>query len=227
MIDRQKPLEVQPTVGSPLSPTYMLGDLLWHERAKGTEQHVMSMAVSHLSAAVAYVPAKKRRIAVQAGGFTGPWPAFLGHLFQSVYTFEPDADNFRCLAHNAAAWNIHPFRAALGDAPGFVRMSYWAKSGSNQVTNDLGPVPVMTVDQFNFPKLDLLALDVEGHETAVYIGAQNTIRRHRPVIIAEQSGRVSADGRDLTWQTAVKWLTNEGYERKQVVDKDSIWVYKK
>lgn len=164
---------------------------------------------------------------MQAGGHVGMWPLYLSSYFDRVYTFEPDADNFRCLVTNAPFWNIFPFRAALGRRPGWCDLKCTPMSGSNQVKdlNDVtSAVPVMTVDQLGLDYLDLLALDVEGYETAVYLGAEETIARCKPVIICEETGKVSADGNFYNVFTAHQWLEARGYERSAVINKDGVWT---
>jgi len=47
------------------------------------------------------------------------------------------------------------------------------------------PVPVMTVDSLRLPACQMLKIDVEGMEGEVIAGADETIRRCRPVIYVE------------------------------------------
>ena len=46
-------------------------------------------------------------------------------------------------------------------------------------------VPVKKIDSFNFCDVDLIKIDVEGHEKSVLLGAQETIRQCRPIMIVE------------------------------------------
>jgi hypothetical protein len=46
-------------------------------------------------------------------------------------------------------------------------------------------VEIRSVDSYGFDDIDLIKIDVEGHEESVIIGAQNTIKKSMPIIIAE------------------------------------------
>jgi FkbM family methyltransferase len=46
-------------------------------------------------------------------------------------------------------------------------------------------VPLVRLDRFELPRLDLLKIDVEGMEERVLEGAQATIARHRPILFVE------------------------------------------
>jgi hypothetical protein len=46
-------------------------------------------------------------------------------------------------------------------------------------------VPVLRLDDFSFPALELLKIDVEGMEIEVIDGAAATLARHRPIIYTE------------------------------------------
>jgi FkbM family methyltransferase len=124
-------------------------------------------------------------VAVQAGGNCGIWPKALGDRFRFVYTFEPDAMNFRCLCANATAANIFKFNAALGKERGCIDLARNPKRvGSHHVEGN-GPIPTLLVDDLRLSVCDLIYLDVEGFEKNVLEGATDTIDRCRPVIAVE------------------------------------------
>lgn len=50
-------------------------------------------------------------------------------------------------------------------------------------------VDVMKLDDFGFSDVDLIKIDVEGHEYQVIEGAYHTIKKYRPVIIVEVEQR--------------------------------------
>ncbi len=67
------------------------------------------------------------------------------------------------------------------------------------------PVPAITLDGLNLPRLDLLKIDVERMELQVLEGAQQTIGRHLPIIIVERL-KVPAEALDVV-------LASHGYRR--------------
>jgi FkbM family methyltransferase len=46
-------------------------------------------------------------------------------------------------------------------------------------------VPVVSLDSFNFPRLDMIKIDVEGMELDVLAGAANCIAAKHPILIIE------------------------------------------
>jgi hypothetical protein len=87
------------------------GDLLWPaddvECLRAARAQVADLEM-------VYPYCKGFKVAVQAGGNCGVWPAALSKRFEFVYTFEPDPVNFRCLCANAPYENVYKFNAALG-----------------------------------------------------------------------------------------------------------------
>ena len=140
----------------------------------------------------AHVPRTRRRVAVQAGGALGMFPKFLAGRFATVYTFEPDPENFAALMRNAPERNIVKFQAALGDRRALVAISHERRSRKPGTAHEgirhvdgPGPIPTLTVDDLGLNACDLLYLDVEGHELFALRGAVATIARCAPVIVAE------------------------------------------
>lgn len=130
-----------------------------------------------------------RGTVIQAGGHVGAYPRALSTEFAQVYTFEPDADNFAALVRNVEGIaNLYPARGGLGARP--VPLSF--KPGSHGTTRhglclSPGPIPVYRVDDLNLQDVDAILLDVEGMEIQAIYGAELTIARCRPIVIAEEN----------------------------------------
>jgi FkbM family methyltransferase len=174
--------------GAPVGYRYE-GNFLWP--ANDQESMVAISMVGDLD--VAYRYCKEFRVAVQAGGHCGIWPAAMATKFQTVYTFEPDARNFRCLCANAPNENIIKFNAALGEDRRRIGLARnYRNAGAHRIAeiieDDPQKIHVMKVDDLALPICDLIYLDVEGYEYFVLQGASETIRRCRPVIAIEDKG---------------------------------------
>jgi len=89
-------------------------------------------------------------------------------------------------------------------------------TGINQFINQPGPIPVLLLDSFNFPKVDLLQLDVEGFEYNALLGAVRTINKHRPVIVLERANRPDILG----------LMQSLNYEVKDTSKMDTIFTSK-
>lgn len=127
-------------------------------------------------------------VAIQAGGHCGVWPATMGLKFKTVYTFEPDPMNFRCLCANAPAENVVKFNAALGPDHRRVGMHRRPENVGATYIDGEGSIVTMRVDDLGIGACDLIYLDVEGYEMPVLHGAQGTIEECSPVIVVEDKG---------------------------------------
>jgi len=130
-----------------------------------------------------------RDTVVQAGGNCGMYPRLFSKYFNLVYTFEPDALNFYCLANNCSSENIIKFNCAVGNtnSPVKVIKHYQHNVGCHTVSLG-GTIPQLTIDQLNLSSCSLIQLDVEGFEIPVLQGAWQTIQKYRPGIACEQLG---------------------------------------
>ena len=140
-----------------------------------------------LDAAVALCP--QRRVAVHVGAGVGVWTKRLADAFGVVYAFEPDHDNFSHLCRNCDAPNVIRLQAALGGIAGHTALMGDRRDCGQIWLERKGNVPVLTLDSFKLEALDFLAITTEGFETYVLKGAGDTLAKHRPVVLAESSGK--------------------------------------
>lgn len=70
-------------------------------------------------------------------------------------------------------------------------------------------IQVEPIDAWKLERLDCLKIDVEGMEMDVLMGAEQTIARCRPMIVAEWSTEDRLTGFDAP---IVQWLTTRGYD---------------
>ena len=122
---------------------------------------------------------KQKRVVVQAGGNVCVFPRKLAESFGAVYTFEPDAENFNCLARNCPESNIIKFQTALGSnheqiRVGVSRPDLKNNCGAYQVISE-GITPTMMIDDLELPACDLIYLDIEGYELFALQGGYHTI----------------------------------------------------
>lgn len=161
-----------------------------------------------LDAAVALT--KGRKVAVQAGGNVGVWASHLAGKFETVVTVEPDAANYKCLVRNVPA-NVAHRRAGFGAEPGTISLvNVSGNAGAHYVgSGQPGDIPIMTIDSLILSACDLLCLDIEGSEPAALRGAEQTIRRFRPVIMFEEKG-LSERYYGIKRGTAEQWVLELG-----------------
>lgn len=128
-------------------------------------------------------------VVVQAGGNCGVWARELSQKFARVYTFEPCPVNFRCLAANAPQENVFKFNAALGNQHKLVRLNRNPLNvGAHFIEEGAGEIPTMRLDDLCLDTCNLLLLDVEGFEIEAIRGGWETIKRCKPIVVAEERG---------------------------------------
>jgi FkbM family methyltransferase len=142
-------------------------------------------------------------VGANIGTYTVPWAAaMIG--WGSVVAFEPQERIYYALAGNIAlnnCFNARAIWAAISDRSGTIkvpRLDYCSaghfgslslgpemrkKQGTESFASD--EVPCVRIDEFNFPRVDAIKIDVEGMEGSVLAGAHKTIARCRPIIMAE------------------------------------------
>jgi FkbM family methyltransferase len=130
-----------------------------------------------------------------------------------VYAFEPHPTVADQLRENAARIARHPSAArvvvcaaALSDAPGEVRLvqpdGFAANHGLGRVGDGPAGIPVEARrldDAVPEGRIDVLKIDVEGHEPAVLAGAEGLLRggQVRHVVFEEHGGPDGPTGRRL------------------------------
>ena len=194
-----------------------LTNWLWIEKDKGGwDGPKKDWQGSHKAAIEEFV--KHRGIVVQAGGNQGLYPALLNQMFSTVYTFEPDWMNFHCLSYNCCDEKIVKFNCGLGSSNRMVslnRSAHLINTGTHKTVPDKGDgyVPVITIDSLPLKGCDLLWLDVEGNEKDILEGAGETIRKFKPIIMAENSKKHS------------EWMDKQfRYQYKRNSVSDGIYV---
>lgn len=168
---------------------------------------------------------KDTGVCVQAGGACGIWPLRFSQLFDTVYTFEPQPDNFKCLVKNTSeADNIIATNCALADDENtysihndiFERKNY----GAGYIIPDANGIKAIRLDSLGLESCGLIQLDVEGAELVALKGAAELIDAFHPTIVLEEKrlNHVVANP-----AMARNWLErNFGYEQVDAIHKDVI-----
>ena len=153
----------------------------------------------------AYV--KPNSSAIDVGGNHGLYVYYLEPLCAHVHTFEAApkmAGILRSGYERRGEVTVH--EVALSDQAGVAKLkvpNFTGHSGyatiepgnffdskidvSNGIT--VIEVPMKTLDQFQFDEISFIKVDVEGHEEKVLRGATETLRRNRPIVVAEVEER--------------------------------------
>lgn len=112
-------------------------------------------------------------------------------LAKEVHSFEPNNQNFELLEKNADKFdNVYLYNCACSDNDGVTFISDYDNTkpgnyGKCEVSSSGQMCRTFKLDSFNITPPSLIKIDVEGHELAVFIGAVDTITKHKPVIFYE------------------------------------------
>ena len=146
------------------------------------------------------------------GALTVPIAQCLGAEGQ-IYAFEPQQLTYQVLCGNLALNSIKntaAFNLALGAEAGLthvprIDLGRDGNFGALALEPDGPPnMNVVTVDFYEFPRVDLMKLDVEGMEHDILLGSEATVARCRPVIVLE------LERKEVVSQT-IDWLVDHAY----------------
>lgn len=191
---------------------------LWPE--SDTECRKVAFDFASLETAIALC--QHQRVAVQAGGNVGVWPAYLAEFFQAVYTAEPDADNFACLSANVTAPNVYKFQCGFGCDQAPLSLQPVAGNCGAGWLQDRGNIPVINIDDLRIVNVDLICLDIEGMELQALKGARQALEDCAPVILLEQKGHGRRYGYEDIELTS--FLEELGYSVKARIARDVIYT---
>jgi FkbM family methyltransferase len=129
-------------------------------------------------------------VAIDGGANVGAHSRFLAQRFEKVYGFEPAPDTYQAFVRNVEDWNLGdrvvPLQQALSDRVESVSLggAWRRRSLSRRVTGG-GSIACVRIDDLGLTDLAFMKLDLEGYEERALRGAQETIRRFKPVILFE------------------------------------------
>jgi FkbM family methyltransferase len=160
---------------------------------------------------------KKFDVVITAGANHGLHCRFYAKKFKMVYAFEPNPLAFHALCLNTPYSNVFKFNAALSEKPGVVMIGGDDRAtGMWSIQEHPNPrtvyAPCLTIDHLGLEHCDLIQLDVEGHEQFVVLGASETIKRFKPIVITENGNALRPIMEDIL-----------GYESISQSVSDMIW----
>ena len=179
-----------------------LGPWVWPTEDEGAwEGPVSDWEESHKKTILQLCPQDKRRVAIQAGGNCGLYPVLLSKIFETVYTFEPDPENFKFLVENCKkhmCTNVFAINAAFGATDRTVEMVRHTNLnvGMHQVNDAVeGSVAMIRLDCINldFDLIDLIWFDIEGYEWYALNGCEGILKQTQPVFGLERADQKCID----------------------------------
>jgi FkbM family methyltransferase len=147
---------------------------------------------------------KQKRTFIDIGANVGIFSFYFSSIFKNVKSFEPTVEITKKL-RSLNKKNIEIFNCALSDKDGeqefFIpimdlpmeRELTLHSHGSLENRDDIvksgkikkTKIKINKLDNYSFQNVDLIKIDVEGHESKVIQGSLNTIKNNRPFLIVE------------------------------------------
>ena len=167
----------------------------------------------------------KRGTALDIGANVGLWGRDLVDNFAKVIAFEPVAVFRECLEKNVIGNNFFISPVALGDQDTVATMIITeGNSGHSHLdpnTIGSGNVTVVKLDNLNIDNVDYIKIDCEGYEYRVLQGAEQTVKRWRPIIVVEQKPH-DAYSKDYGQFAAIALLESWGMVKLDQIRDD--WI---
>ena len=171
---------------------------------------------------------KQKRVAIDIGANNGLYSFFYSKQFNEVKSFEPfplAATNLNAAKIN----NVKIFHYALSSKSGEQILHAPISSDGTVVHSQASfnkfdgpnveiPVELRTLDLFEFKDVDMLKIDVEGHEQKVLEGAVATIKKYKPVLLIELEERHLG----FSPKRVISYIEKLGYEGFVVIDDKMI-----
>ncbi len=128
------------------------------------------------------------------GANVGIYSFYFRSCFKNIDSFEPISEiTYRLKSLQAP--HIHIHNIALSNRRGHIDFYIPVINGvttparasieTRDSQNIKRIVKIRTVDSYDFDDIDLIKIDVEGHEESVIKGAQNSIKKTLPIILVE------------------------------------------
>lgn len=172
--------------------------------------------------AQALAKVKRFRVAVDCGAWVGAWSRALSKRFATVYAFEANPHNARCVDKNTPG-NVEVFNVAVGDRTGSLRLENEGNgvgSTASQTTGEV--VPLFRIDDYGWTEIDYIKIHVNGMELKALRGAVKTIETNRPVLTVVLKPAIEQFGD--TAEAARKFLTELKYKPAGGERPYEIWL---
>lgn len=170
----------------------------------GSFEHDQAAEQAQLRAVHEYLLELPNAVLVDVGANTGSYSLLTAHHpTMAAHAFEPCPLPYTLLEEhirlNHLETRVIPWNLALADYNGSGTF-YVAEPDSCTALSMLGGKPaeskrfheisvgVRTLDSFGLARVDVLKIDVEGGELAVLRGAEETLKRRRPLVVFEHQG---------------------------------------
>jgi FkbM family methyltransferase len=175
------------------------------------------------------------KCAVDLGAHVGIFSRHFAQRFEQVVAFEPTPETRACLEMNVPP-NVTIIPYACGHCEDTVEFRRHTKnSGGSEMAFENGPerpglerfmVRMITLDSLDLEDVGLVKIDIQGSEPLALRGAEETLRRCKPVVLIEEKpfGGKGASGSVEHIKESRDILLSYGYREGEKVGADRIYL---
>ena len=167
--------------------------------------------------------------AIDGGANYGIMSYNLNSKFSKIYAFEVDTPVRECLKKNVEKFqldNVVVCDCGLSDKEELVALNYLKNTFGTYINKEVSGTNICkTLDSFELPEVGFIKLDCEGYEPYILKGAEQTIKKYKPVILMEEknySSRYYGEEGNLAVELLLAW----GYTMEVSWPKDCVMVYR-
>ena len=142
---------------------------------------------------------KNWKVALDIGACVSTFTRYFCEDFEKVYAFEPAKDTYECLIKNIKPEIQHKVIAlnvAVGEKNKLVGIDNNLRLnerddksiGQRQIDLSGKDIKMITIDSLELTNIGIMKLDVQSYEFHAIMGASQTIKHNKPVIICEVEG---------------------------------------
>lgn len=169
---------------------------------------------------------KNKVVALDIGANIGLWSRDLCEQFDHVIAIEPVMQFRECLIKNIQFDNLEIRGYALGNEDTTIDMviveGNTGHSHVDQDTKGNGSIPMFRLDSLEFDRIDYVKIDCEGYEEIILQGAEQTFKKHKPIVVVEQKLHKDTGITKNTQYSAVKLLESWGAKKLDQIRNDCI-----
>ena len=167
--------------------------------------------------------------AIDGGANYGIMSYNLNSKFSKIYAFEVDIPVRECLKKNVEKFqldNVVVCDCGLSDKEELVALNYLKNTFGTYINKEVSGTNICkTLDSFELTEVGFIKLDCEGYEPYILKGAEQTIKKYKPVILMEEknySKRYYGEEGNLAVDLLLAW----GYTMEVSWPKDCVMIYK-
>ena len=172
---------------------------------------------------------KNFTVAIDAGANYGIMSYNLNSKFSKIYAFEVDTPVRDCLKKNVETFqldNVVVCDCGLSDKEEFVSLNYLKNTFGTHINKEVSGTNICkTLDSFELTEVGFIKLDCDGYEPYILRGAEQTIKKYKPVILMEEknySKRYYGEEGNLAVDLLLSW----GYTMEISWPKDCVMIHK-